>query len=121
TESHSSEEEEEDTASVIAADVQDNSKLAPEFHVNGELLIASEGESVTITANYHGAPCHTAQWLLNGRPVSEGDNCNVHHSPGRSQLHLQHVNISDIGTYECQVENDYGAALYTVTIQLKGK
>lgn len=120
TEPHSSEEEEEETSSVIVADVRDNSKLAPEFHVNGEAIVASEGESITISANYRGAPCHAARWLLNGRVVNEGENRTVHHSPGHSQLHLQNVNAGDMGTYECQVENAYGAALYTCTIQLGG-
>jgi len=114
SESHSSEEEE---TSVIATEVADENNLAPVFDANGEILRVSDGDSITINAKYHGAPCHTAQWMLDGRPVNQDKNITAKHSPGHVELHIQSPSAGSAGNYECRIENAYGAALYTCAIQ----
>lgn len=81
---------------------------------------AAEGGHATLYCNYHSNPEGRAQWLREGQALEQGDKYSFHveekNRHMRNNLKVAKIDISDLGSYTCEVTNKLGSSNINVTI-----
>lgn len=73
----------------------------------------------TLQCQVDGIPYPTVTWLKNRFPITESSRVHAYHElPGRWFLVFEEANLSDVGSYECIVENAGGKISCTAQVEV---
>ena len=83
----------------------------------------TEGSDAVLTCTASGTPIDSIVWSVDGTPVNkslEHIDINVV-GVGQSELEFRPIQLSDAGTYKCEVSNDVGQDSAEVNITVNGE
>lgn len=88
------------------------SSAKPRIQVAPSLLKALIGQTVTLPCVVQGEPSPEVTWFHNGVPVGVRDTV---------ALRIQHVSLTDQGTYQCVAKNNAGQDTLEIKLEVLGE
>ncbi|XP_033724986.1 immunoglobulin superfamily member 10-like [Pecten maximus] len=78
------------------------------------------GSHFSMTCRFSGSPTPAVHWYFNGNSTLPSNSLIRKHT-SYSALYISHSDVSDAGTYKCEVSNIYGTASDTTQLIITGK
>lgn len=79
----------------------------PQFSQMPQSAYVNIGENATFTAKASGQPSPKLEWTRNGKPIND-KRFQISGKDGQSQLTINQITDSDLGTYLCTASNPSG-------------
>ena len=81
----------------------------------------TEGDGFELVCTFTGVPTPKIHWEKDGSVFLCGKGRSIINSPGRSQLEINSLALSDAGVYTCSVSNVAGVATRSVRQEVRGE
>ncbi len=79
------------------------------------------GTSLIIQVDFTGFPAPSANWCLNGTPLSQSQRVSVDQTEYYTTLTVRGMSKDDVGNYSVNVKNQAGSASANFDIKMRGK